>query len=660
MHDSARVAQAKFNGAILLHQRGQVVQATALCREIIEAEPAHFGAYYLLGLAALQARELPAAVEALKRSIALNSNQPSAHLNLGVALLDLGQFVPALESFERALQLYPRYALAWSNRGNALRLLGRHEEALASCEAALRLQPDLAVACNNRGIALLALKRPVEALAAFERALQLRPDLTDALNNCAGTLQDLKRHEEAAQRFAQLLSIVPDYEYALGTMLHARLMGCNWDGYESLAADVLRSVTQGKRTDSPFSFLGASDSAAAQLQCAQTYVAHQCPPVSPLWCGERYDHERIRLAYVSADLREHIVAFLMTGVLEAHDRSQFEVYGISLSPPENGDMGRRVMRACERFIDVSQKSDREVAQLLRELEIDIAIDLAGYTSGCRPAILAHRPAPVQVNYLGFPGTMGAPYIDYILADRFVIPAEQRLHYSERVVYMPGCFQANDWEKPLAARLLRTEVGLPVEALVFCCFNNGYKINPPMLSLWCELLRELPRSVLWLLADRPAAEANLRRELSLRGVGPERIVFAPRLGYAQHISRLHLADLYLDTLPFNAGATAGDALWAGVPVLTCAGRAFASRMAGSLLEALELPELITRDLREYRERALQLARQPADLAGLRARLAANRRTVFDSGAFCRHLERAYRGMWERQQRGEPPADFAVAR
>jgi predicted O-linked N-acetylglucosamine transferase (SPINDLY family) len=405
-----------------------------------------------------------------------------------------------------------------------------------------------------------------------------------------------------------------------------------------------------------------TDSAAAQVRCAQTFAEDKFPPTAaPLWRGKRYRHAKIRVGYVSADLREHPVSALLAGVFEKHERGRFESIAISLRPAEQSLMGQRIRAAFDSFIDVSQLSDRAVAELMRERQIDIAVDLMGYTQGSRTAILAHRPAPIQVNYLGFPGSMGAPYMDYILADEFLIPASQLRHYQEKVIWLPECFQANDDQRPIAAAPARRQFGLPELGLVFCCFNNHYKINPECFAIWMRLLRHLPGSVFWLVAGEPAVRENLTSAAAHGDVDPKRLIFAPRIGYDDHLARLRCADLFLDTLPFNGGATASDALWAGVPVVTCAGEALASRMAGSLLTSIGLPELITHDLAQYEALALDLATTPKLLAEYRARLERNRLTspLFDSERFCRHLESAYVSMWQRSESGKAPEGFAVS-
>jgi predicted O-linked N-acetylglucosamine transferase (SPINDLY family) len=382
--------------------------------------------------------------------------------------------------------------------------------------------------------------------------------------------------------------------------------------------------------------------------------------MAPLWAGERYRHDRIRVAYVSADFRVHAVSHLLAGVFERHDRRRFDTFAISLRPEEPSALGQRVKAAFSRFIDVSERSDRDAAELLRALEIDIAVDLTGFTDGLRPQILARRPAPIQVNYLGFPGTMGASYMDYILADAFVIPPAQAQYFSECVVYLPECFQANDDQRAISGGATRAGAALPEGAFVFCCFNNSHKLNPVMFDIWMRLLDRVPGSVLWLLSAGEAVGRNLRAEAAKRGVDPGRLVFAPRLPYAEHLGRLELADLFLDTLPFNAGATASDALWAGLPVLTCAGEAFAARMAGSILRAVGLPELITHGLADYEARALELAQQPRTLRTLRQTLSDNRRgaPVFDTDRRRRSLESAYVEMWQRHERGQERESFAV--
>jgi predicted O-linked N-acetylglucosamine transferase (SPINDLY family) len=424
---------------------------------------------------------------------------------------------------------------------------------------------------------------------------------------------------------------------------------------------VVDANARGEAADEPFSFLAASSSAEAQLRCARTYVEDWFPAcVPPLWQGRTYGHDRIRVAYLSADFGDHPTSYLMAGVLEQHDRRRFETIGLSLQPGGTGHYAERVRAAFDRFLEVGTQSDEAIARGIRDMEIDILVDLMGHTRGTRLGILARRPAPVQVSYLGYPGTTAAPYVDYLIADEFVIPGSQRPCYSESIVYLPHCFQANDHRRALPQAPTRAQAGLPENGFVFCAFNATYKLTPDLFDLWCRLLRSVAGSVLWLLADRESTKLNLEREAHAREVAAGRLIFATRLDYERHLARLRLADLFLDTSPFNAGATASDALWAGVPVLTCPGEALSSRMAGSLLRAVGLTELIADSLKDYERRACELAGNPATLSSVKARLWDNRTSMplFDTPRFCGHLERAYMAMFERAQRGERPVDIAI--
>lgn len=598
------------------------------------------------------------AVASYDRALQLNPQLAEAHNNRGLALGKLRRHEEALAAFDRALALAPGFTDAHNNTGNVLRELGRPEAALDSYARVLELDPTYAEALSNSGNALRDLGRYEEAVRSYDRALQALPDSPDVLANRAAALSDSMRYDAAAQCLERLLKIAPFYDYALGNLLQSSLHLCAWRQYESLVERALSAVEEGRRVIHPFTMMAVSSSAAAQLHVAELHAASTSVEVYA--ATARSGSRKLKIAYVSGDFREHVLSFLMAGVFEQHDRSQFETVALSFRPPEPSPTGRRVEAAFDRFENVSGRNDREIAAFMRKLEIDIAVDLMGYTHGARPGVFAHRGAPVQVNYLGYPGTMGAPFMDYILADEFIIPPGSRQYYSEAVVYLPDCFQANDDRCTVGPKPGWEEIGLPESAPVFCCFNSNYKLNPPVFGIWMRLLREVPDSVLWLFADRESTQENLRREAAARGVDEKRLVFAARIPYAQHLGRLGLADLFLDTAPYNAGATASDALRVGVPVLTCAGEVMASRMAGSLLTAVGLPELITHDLEDYERKALELTREPQQLRALRGRLAENlpRSALFDTRRFCRHLEAAYRSMHERAVRGEKPEGFSV--
>lgn len=637
-------------------------EALRACERALRIRPDDAVLLQSRGTARLLLHRYEDAVADFDRVLALNPDSPEALNNRGLAYAALGDYAEALAGYERALARNPDFADALNNRAIALSALNRNAEALASCDRALALLPDFADAHNNRGNAFRNLHRFDEALASYEQALRSSPDFREALGNYAAILFVSGRFEQAAQAYATLLQRAPEEDYALGSLFSCLLRCCDWSQHAQLKERLVQMVRAGKKAATPFSLLSASDSPADQRRCAQIYAADLFPArAAPAWQGQRPRRDKIRVAYLSADFHDHATAYLMAGLFEAHDRQRFEISAVSFGPDADDEMRKRLLHAFHRFIDVRERSDAEVAQLMREQEIDIAVDLKGFTFGNRTGILAQRAAPIQVNYLGYPGTMGADYIDYILADRHVIPEDERQHYTEKVVYLPASYQATDSKRAIAPDApARSQAALPESGFVFCSFNNSYKITPSIFDVWMRLLRKVPGSVLWLLEDNRAASASLRREAAAREVDPGRLVFANRMRQGEHLARMKLGDLFLDTLPVNAHTTASDALWAGLPVLTCLGKSFAGRVAGSLLHAIGLPELVTKSLEQYEELALLLASSPSRLAQIRAKLAANRAVfpLFDTARFCRHVEDAYIHMWERHQRGDAPEGFAV--
>jgi predicted O-linked N-acetylglucosamine transferase (SPINDLY family) len=685
-----------FEQALALHQWGQLAAARRIYEQIVAAEPTHEVAWFWLGTVEMQAGEVEKGIERIDRSLTLNPAQPEALTVAGHGLRLLGRPTEALIRLERALQLDPRNLLALTHRGSVLMELGQRPAALDSYARAVRLNPAFplallqygkalieehqwtralqlldrcialfpqgAEAFHERGRALTELQRPAEALQSYERALELEP--TSALTRFkrAVLLTELDRHEAAAAAFTDLLILAPDYPCALGGLQWSKLMLCDWQHWEENTERLISAVDRSAQATNPFTLLTVSDSPSRQLRRARDWVSgFYSPAQNALWNGERYRHPRIRLAYLSANFGNHPVSALMARVFESHDRTRFETFAISLAPRESTPMGQRVAQAFDHFIDVSVTSDTAAAALIREREIDIVVDLMGFTARSRTGILAQRAAPVQVNYLGFPATMGTPYIDYLIADRFTIPDPQRSDYQESVVRLPDCFQAND-NRRVQGRdpPRRSSLGLPEKGIVFCCFNNTYKINPPCFDSWMRILWAVPESVLWLLADAPRAREHLQREASCRHVSSDRLVFAERVAYDEYLSRLCAADLFLDTVPFNAGTTASDALWCGLPVLTCSGVALAARMAGSLLTACGLREMITYSMADYEATAIRWAQAPQALAALRRRLNDERSTapLFDSERFRWHLETAYVHMWQRAEDGEVATGFDV--
>ena len=636
---------ALINRGIVLHALKRHVEALASFDAALSLKPDDAECWNNRSSVLLELNRTADALAGLDKALTLNANYISALSNRGVALQRLKRHADALDSFGKALAIEPRNFTVLSNRGTTLLELRRYREALQDFDRALAIKPGYSEALINRGLALMALKDSERALMSYDLALKARPGSTDALFNRANAFLTLKRFEEAAKDCESLLKLDPEYKYTRGFLAFFRLQCCDWRDLDRQRREIAAGLRAGKRVIAPFANVALARSEKDQLSCASICIADRYPASSrPLWQGERYRHDKIRLAYLSGDFNSTAVATLIAGVFEHHDKAQFETLAVSFARDDKSPMRARLAPAFDRFIEVQDRSDAEVAQLLRQMEVDIAVDLMGFTGECRPGILAFRPAPVQVNYLGFPGTMGADYVDAIIADRTVIPEESVGHYSEAVVYLPDIYLPNDATRRIAERRpSRSDAGLPEKGFVFCSFNNSYKFTPELFDIWMRLLSGVEDSVLWLPEVNAAAVRNLRREAASRGIDERRLVFAPFLASAEdHLARLRLADLFLDTLPYNAHTTAADALWAGLPVLTTPGSTFAGRVAASLLKAIGLPEMIAPSLEAYEATALQLARDRSALAEIKAKLQRNRGThaLFDTARFTRNLEAAY--------------------
>jgi protein O-GlcNAc transferase len=600
------------------------------------------------------------------------------------ALAPVGRLPYAFGTSEVALAVIPASS-------EAKQTIRRYRRARADAKRTLARVPNDPAALRDLGDALVGLRRHRDAIACYDRALANSPhdttiwkkrltamqatgaaiDLPDYPHDpqdaqawaiYAARLFSSRRYAQAIEASECSIALDPDSVAAARVGIQARLWTCDWRRREADERRVSEEVEAGRRIVTPFFHRAISNSEAESLALARLSTRGLKRPTVALCGGERYAHDKIRVAYSSTDFRDHVLSDAMAGCFEHHDRSRFQTTAISLGPDDGSLMRRRIAAAFDRFIDVQAMSDFEVAKLLRELEIDIVVDLNGNSGDCRTGIFTHRPAPVQVSFLGYPGTMGLPFFEYIIADPVVIPHGQRIHYTEQVVYMPHTYMPNDRTRHILVKApSRTDAGLPTTGFVFACHNSEYKITPEVFDTWMRLLKTVDGSILWLKSPNPSAIVNLRREANARGVAPERLVFAPRLTQAKdHLARLQLADLFLDTRPYNAHASACDALWAGVPVVTCLGNTFPGRVAASVLHAIGLPELVTASLAEYEGLAAALALDRDRLATIKAKLMRKRVTepLFDTRRFTRDLESAYMIMWKRQQDGLPAASFAV--
>jgi protein O-GlcNAc transferase len=648
-------------GALLL-QQGRVSEAIAAHRRALALAPDYAAAHLALGNALKQQGQLDEALASFRQAIRCKPDHAEAYFNLGVTLQQKSRLEDALSAYQRVIALDPRAVTAIGNAGVVLQQLGRLEDALQFHCRALALDPTYGDAHNNVGAALLALERPDAALSALRQALAHKPDDPRALYNAGNALRELGRLDEAIAAYAAARRLRPDDADAFFQLAYHRWRACDWTDYDADQEKLLAMVRGGGARVPPFYLLSTPADAADQLACARQWAEPiAVPPSEVLRHPAPEPRERIRLGYLSGDFHQHATAHLAAALFAHHDRARFEVFAYSYGPDDGSAMRTRLMRAFDRFTDIRALSHRQAAQRIHADRVDILIDLKGYTHRARPRILAHRPAPIQVSYLGYPATMGADFIDYLIADSFVAPASEQEFFSERLVHLPGCYQVNDPDRAIAPlRSSRQDHGLPREGVVLCCFNNSYKIAPALFDVWMRLLAGVPGAVLWLLAPNPLVERNLRQEAGHRGVDPGRLIFAPPLPLGEHLARHRHADLFLDTLPCNAHTTASDALWAGLPVLTCAGPTFAGRVAGSLLTAIGLPELITRSLQEYEQTARALALARDRLAALREKLEQNRgaRPLFAIAHFTRNIEAAYDRMWKTWCAGGQPMPFAV--
>jgi predicted O-linked N-acetylglucosamine transferase (SPINDLY family) len=654
-------SEAYFNRARARMALDQAEQAVTDFDRVILLAPASAQAFHGRALALLHLGRLERALADSDRATALKPDMAELFVMRGDILGALRRPMDAVGAYSRAIGLRPDLTAAFYNRGNSLFLLRRIEAALADYEQAIALEPDFVEAYLNRANALAELGRLSEALAGYEKAIALDPEYAKAYRDRGDTLAAQSRNAEALADYRQARRLDGGMNYLSGAILRAKMQLCDWSDFEGECAHVLGNVAGETILEAPFVLLSIPSLSHQQRRCAERHIRHSLPAAAqPLWRGERYRHAKIRLAYLTGALRDHPTTTLMGGLFERHDRTRFETIALSLSLDDGSAERRRMQSAFDEFIDLSRTDDRDAAALIRRREVDILVDLDGFIEAARTGILARRAAPVQVNYLGYAGTMGASYVDYILADRVLIEEADQNHYAEKIAWLPDSYQPNTARAEPAVALTREACCLPGQGFVFCCLNNSNKITPDIFELWMRLLKQVEGSVLWLLVADGTARSNLSREAERLGIGAQRLVFADYCGQGEHLARLRLADLFLDTRYYNAHTTASDALWMGLPLVTCRGGTFAGRVAASLLKAAGVPELVTEGLEAYEALALRLAREPALLTSFRARLEQNRATsaLFDVERFRRNLEAAYVRMWETAERGEPAQSFLI--
>ena len=656
-------AEAYNNMGIAHKDKGDLEVAIHSYKQSLKIRPDYAHAYNNMGIALKDKGDLEAAIHSYQQALNIKPNYAEACSNMGNALKDKGDLESAIHSYKQAIQINPGYAEAFNNIGNALKDQGDLVAAIKNYKQATQINPNYAHAYYNLGIALQGNDNLEAAIESYKQAVTIKPDYAEAYYNLGTALNSIGDKKAAIENYRQALHIKPDYAKARAQKLHQQAQICDWDAIEKDLA-LIPKLGIHTQAVSPFSMLSLEDSPERHKMRSEAFSKkfdeHKTllPPKPQL----PQKSQRLRIGYFSADFREHAVAYLIAKVLETHDRRRFDVYGYSIGPAKGSDMRQRLSKAFDVFIDVQGMSDKEVALLARQDKIDIAIDLTGYTANHRAGIFAYRAAPVQISYLGYSVTMGADFMNYIIADPVLIPSGYEQYYSERILRLPNSFMPTDNTRPISTRLMtRSDMGLPEIGFVFCCFNNNYKISPREFDLWMRVLLKVEGSVLWLRNSNALSENNLRKQAETRGVEPSRLVFAERAPLEEHLARQKLADLFIDTFAYNAHTTASEALWAGLPLVTMLGDSFAARVAGSLLTAIGLPELITETEQDYEALILHLATHPERLAQIRETLMDNRLStpLFDTELYTKHLEDGYQQAYQRYADGKLPKNILVS-
>jgi predicted O-linked N-acetylglucosamine transferase (SPINDLY family) len=652
-----------LNQAIEKFQCGDYEQSQTLLSIALKINPKNFNALFLSGVVKGIQNNHSEALGFFQKALKIDPSSSLTHLNMGKALSELNRDRDAIKSYKQSSLIDPGNAEVWLGYGKSLQKLDDFNGAIDKYDTALDINGNYPEALANKALLLHYLDRSNEALEYFSKALRINENIPEIWANAGNTFSDIKDFENALICYKKALSISPSIDYLLGDYLYAKMQVADWTELKNIQIECINNVAQEKKVITPFQFLAVEDDPALQKICAQTFVAGKYEnSLKPnLYKSKTKDHPKLKIGYLSPDFRNHPVSHLLAEVLESHNSDKYEIYGIYVGVKTNDSMHERLKTSFDYFLDCGKLSDTEISSRLKALDLNILVDLAGHTSKSRLGVFKDRVAPIQISYLGYPGTTGANFIDYIIADATIIPRESSEHYSEKPIYLPHCFQANDSGRQISQRnITREEFNIPPDVFVFCCFNNIYKLNPNIFDIWSQILYQVPNSVLWLSSTNNIVQVNLKNEMRNRGISECRIIFCPRAEYSNYLSSYRLADLFLDTLPFNAGTTASDALWAGLPVLTQSGKSFSGRMATSLLKSLFLNELISSSEQEYISIAVDLAKNPSKLASLKNKLAIKKSTspLFDGKAFCRDIERAYEIIYKRFMDGEAPITIEI--
>ena len=571
-------------------------------------------------------------------------------------------FSTALDFINKAIKINPNFAEAYNEQGNALNELKKLEEAIKSYNNAININPEYADAYYNKGLVFHELKKLESAVQNYDKAIKINPKHIMSHNNKGFALQQLKKVDASLKSYNEAYKINPNFNFLFGKLIHTKNKLCKWETFDEDMNSLKEKLNKNKVASLPFSILSLYDSPLLQRKTSEMYIKETFPKkniLKPTTKG--LTNKKIRLGYYSADFYNHAMSYLLAKLFELHDKSKFEIIAFSFSPERDDEMSKRISNAFDQFIKVNFKTDKEISELSRELKIDIAIDLMCFTTNSRTGIFSEKCAPIQINYLGYPGTSGANFIDYIIADKNLIPKKNQKYYSENIIYLPNTYQVRDSTQKISNKIFtKDELGLPKNSFVFCCFNQNYKITPSVFDIWMRLLKKVEKSVLWLIKDNDVAVYNLKKEAEKRGVKSDRIIFAKHMPVPEHLARHKIADLFVDTFPYTAHTTCSDALWSGLPVITRMGQSFASRVAGSLLNAVNLKELITKTEKEYEDLILKLAKNPKQLKKIKNKLKKNRlkEPLFNSKLYTKKIESAYKKVYERYNSDLPLKNIEI--
>jgi predicted O-linked N-acetylglucosamine transferase (SPINDLY family) len=644
------------NLAVAYKESGQIDNAIKSYREGILKNPKNLDLLNNLGVLLIENDKNEEAIKYFKKAIEINSGYAEAYNNLSVALKNLDQFDNAIEKLEIALSLNSNYADAFNNYGSILKKLGRSDESINYFRKAIVINPKDPDTLNNLGSVYDDLEKFDQAIEFYQKALEIKPSFAEVNSNLGNIYSQRNEYDKAIKYYQKALKIKPDLDYIIGYIFSAKMNCCDWAGFEDLLGSVKKKVNKKNKIIDPFSLFGLIDNPSLIKTTVQQKMSSEHPRINDLKIiSASAAHKKIRIGYFSGDFRQHPVSYLTAELYEVHNRQSFEIHAFSLGPDTNDELNLRIKAGVDHFHDVQKMSHKDIVLLARSLELDIAVDLAGLTAKSRTDIFAMSVAPIQLSYIGWLGTMGADYYDYLIADKVMIPNESQKYYVEKIVYLPS-FQVNDSKDlPPNLELTREEIGVPEAGFVFCCFNNTYKFTPNTFDSWCRILSKVDNSVLLVYANNNLAKTNLTKEIVKRGIDAERLIFGESLDRPRYLARYRVADLFLDTQPYNAGTTASDALKMGLPIVTLKGKSYQARMGASILNAVNLPELITNSSVEYEALAIELAKNPKKLKTIKEKLLKNLSTapLYNTELFAKNLELAYTKMYERHLKGLEP-------